>query len=149
VVSVCLLPGPACAGSAIPLEYNLDLLQGVTLSKGCYLGQELVARTHYQGLVRKRVIPIIVDSADVPCKEAALVGCDVFYGNKTKPVGTIRGVCGIHGVAHVRLEAAWDAIKEGHRFEVRVEGEKLSIEPIAPRWWPSDLRPPVQVHLFY
>lgn len=41
----------------IPLECNLTLLRGVSFDKGCYLGQELVARTHFRGLVRKRVLP--------------------------------------------------------------------------------------------
>lgn len=48
----------ATAGSAVPLEYNLDGLNAISFSKGCYVGQELVARTHFQGMVRKRLMPI-------------------------------------------------------------------------------------------
>jgi folate-binding protein YgfZ len=48
----------AAAGSAVPLEYNLDGLNAISFSKGCYVGQELVARTHFQGMVRKRLMPI-------------------------------------------------------------------------------------------
>ncbi len=53
------------AGSAVPLEYNLDGLNAISFSKGCYVGQELVARTHFQGMVRKRLMPIALqdDSA--------------------------------------------------------------------------------------
>ena len=39
----------------MPLEYNLDGLDAISFSKGCYVGQELVARTHFQGMVRKRL----------------------------------------------------------------------------------------------
>ena len=46
------------AGQAVPLEYNLDALQGVSYTKGCYVGQELIARTHNRGVVRKRLMPI-------------------------------------------------------------------------------------------
>lgn len=46
-----------CAGEAIPLEYNLDVLQGISFDKGCYVGQELVARAHWSGTVRKRLMP--------------------------------------------------------------------------------------------
>ena len=41
----------------MPLEYNLDALGAISYSKGCYIGQELIARAHYQGVVRKRLMP--------------------------------------------------------------------------------------------
>ena len=57
------------AGSAVPLEYNLDGLNAISFSKGCYVGQELVARTHFQGMVRKRLMPFTVqdEAAGRPC----------------------------------------------------------------------------------
>lgn len=42
----------------VPLEYNVDLMGGIDFNKGCYLGQELVIRTHHRGVVRKRVLPL-------------------------------------------------------------------------------------------
>lgn len=39
---------------SLPLEGNLDYLNGVDFKKGCYVGQELTARTHHRGVVRKR-----------------------------------------------------------------------------------------------
>ena len=36
---------------ALPLEHNLDLLNGICFTKGCYTGQELTARTYYTGQV--------------------------------------------------------------------------------------------------
>ena len=42
----------------IPLECNLDSLNGVSFDKGCYVGQELTARTHFTGLVRKLCYPV-------------------------------------------------------------------------------------------
>lgn len=45
---------------SIPLEVNIDLLNGVSFNKGCYLGQELIARTHFKGQVRKRCLPFVV-----------------------------------------------------------------------------------------
>ena len=63
-------------GQLLPFELNLDYLQGgvcmladcvnmicystVSFTKGCYLGQELTARTHHTGVVRRRVVPLIL-----------------------------------------------------------------------------------------
>ena len=48
-------------GHAMPLEYNLDALNGVSYTKGCYVGQELIARTHNRGVIRKRLMPFTID----------------------------------------------------------------------------------------
>jgi len=48
----------------VPLEGNLDLLRYISFTKGCYVGQELVARTKHKGMVRKRFVPFI-RTADV------------------------------------------------------------------------------------
>jgi len=47
----------------IPLECNLELLNYISFSKGCYVGQELVSRTKFRGILRKRVLPYIVMSS--------------------------------------------------------------------------------------
>eukprot|EP01032_Pedospumella_encystans_P008751 gene8751-10353_t len=44
----------------IPLECNLDLLHYISFTKGCYVGQELTARTKFKGLVRKRLVPFLL-----------------------------------------------------------------------------------------
>lgn len=44
----------------MPFEYNLDGLKAMDFHKGCYVGQELVARTHFRGLVHKRLFPFSV-----------------------------------------------------------------------------------------
>ena len=41
----------------MPLECNLEGLNAVSFEKGCYVGQELTARTHHRGVIRKRVVP--------------------------------------------------------------------------------------------
>lgn len=48
---------------AILLESGFDELNGVDWSKGCYIGQELTARTKYRGLVKKRLMPVAIDGA--------------------------------------------------------------------------------------
>ncbi|WP_159999922.1 folate-binding protein YgfZ [Roseomonas sp. 18066] len=46
---------------SVLLEAGFDELAGISWSKGCYMGQELTARTKYRGLLKKRLIPVAVD----------------------------------------------------------------------------------------
>jgi folate-binding protein YgfZ len=48
------------------LEAGFDELNGVSWSKGCYMGQELTARTKYRGLVKRRLLPVAVEGALPP-----------------------------------------------------------------------------------
>jgi folate-binding protein YgfZ len=43
------------------LEAGFDELHGIDWQKGCYIGQELTARTKYRGLVRRRLVPVAID----------------------------------------------------------------------------------------
>ncbi|MEK7820948.1 MAG: folate-binding protein [Pseudomonadota bacterium] len=45
---------------AILLENGFDELNGVAWDKGCYMGQELTARTKYRGLIKKRLMPVSI-----------------------------------------------------------------------------------------
>lgn len=43
----------------IPQQINYDLLGGISFNKGCYTGQEIVARTHYLGKIKRRLVKFI------------------------------------------------------------------------------------------
>lgn len=57
---------PATRELFIPQETNLDLLGGVSFTKGCYTGQEIVARVHYRGRVKQRMYRARVEAERVP-----------------------------------------------------------------------------------
>jgi folate-binding protein YgfZ len=57
---------PATQEEFVPQMVNLDLIGGVSFSKGCYPGQEIVARMHYLGRVKQRMYRFHVDSSDAP-----------------------------------------------------------------------------------
>ena len=60
-----ILEGSSELAGRIPHEANLDALQALCFTKGCYVGQELVARTEHRGTVRKRILPFdIIAGAD-------------------------------------------------------------------------------------
>ncbi len=45
---------------ALAQESNIDYMGGISYRKGCYVGQELTIRTHHMGVVRKRILPIML-----------------------------------------------------------------------------------------
>lgn len=82
---------------SVLLEAGFDELAGVSWSKGCYMGQELTARTKYRGLVKRRLIPVTVEGPLPPHGTPVL--------RNGVEVGTMRsGRDGI-GLASVRLDA--------------------------------------------
>jgi tRNA-modifying protein YgfZ len=85
------------ADRSVLLEAGFDELAGVSWSKGCYMGQELTARTKYRGLVKRRLVPVSVEGQLPPPGSPVL--------RNGVEVGTMRsGRDGI-GLASVRLDA--------------------------------------------
>jgi folate-binding protein YgfZ len=82
---------------AILLENGFDELNAIDWDKGCYMGQELTARTRYRGLVRKRLLPVAIEGG-APAPGTALLQND-------KEMGEMRSAAGDLGLALVRLEA--------------------------------------------
>ncbi|OAN51372.1 YgfZ/GcvT domain-containing protein [Magnetospirillum moscoviense] len=81
----------------ILLENGFWELNGVDFDKGCYMGQELTARTRYRGLVRKRLLPVSFEGA------APAPGTPVTAGESD--AGEMRSAQGNVGLALLRLEA--------------------------------------------
>ena len=72
----------------------------VSFHKGCYLGQELTARTHHTGVVRKRVVPIEVAP---PIKQPIPWGVPIAT-KEGKPAGKLICCQGNVGLGLLRLE---------------------------------------------
>lgn len=105
---------------SILLENGFDELHGVDFQKGCYMGQELTARTKYRGLVKKRLMPVTIQG---PAPEAGTV---LLLGEAE--AGEMRSSAGGLGLAVVRLDALDRATAEGLRA-----GEAL-VFPKKPDW---------------
>jgi folate-binding Fe-S cluster repair protein YgfZ len=83
---------------------NLDILDGINFKKGCYTGQEIVARMHYLGSVKRRTFLTSLQSSTVP--QAG----DILLDENNQAAGQIVRVAtnlnnGFDVLAEMRLEA--------------------------------------------
>jgi folate-binding protein YgfZ len=106
-------------GDAFPHEANLDLHNGVSFEKGCYVGQEIVSRMQHRGTVRKRVVRVTA-VADLPVDRP-----DVTMGEVV--IGRLGSVAGRQGLAMLRLDRAIEAIDKG--TSVTAAGIALDVDP--------------------
>ena len=83
---------------ALLLESGFDELHGVDWQKGCYMGQELTARTKYRGLIKRRLFPVKVEGALPP------PGTRIEHDGKE--VGEIRSGLGDRALALLAIDAA-------------------------------------------
>lgn len=122
-------------GEAIPLEYNLAGLNAISFEKGCYIGQELIARTHHRGVIRKRLMPMkFVDGNGQELEQAVAPGSEVVDEASGKKVGAVSTALGSRGMGLLRLEEALkpgSALRAGGNRDVRVQA-------IRPDWWPAE-----------
>lgn len=93
-------------GETFPHEANLDRLQGVDFSKGCFIGQEVVARVEHRGTARKRVARVTFKG---PLLDA---GVRVMAGQTE--IGVIGSSYFGHALAMLRLDKAAAALAAGH-----------------------------------
>lgn len=117
-------------GEALPLESNLVFLNGISFSKGCYIGQELTARTHYTGVVRKRLMPL---GLSVPV-ENLLMGAAIEAA-QGKVAGKLRSGVGELGMGLVRLSLAKETLTVSS-----TQGEGVTVTASVPDWWPKDMK---------
>jgi tRNA-modifying protein YgfZ len=83
------------SGEMFVHEANLDQLNGVSFSKGCYVGQEVVSRTHHRHTARSRIVPVRITAV-------AARGTEIVSGDKR--IGTMLSSLEGHGLALLRLD---------------------------------------------
>lgn len=107
---------------SILLENGFAELNGVDWDKGCYMGQELTARTRYRGLVKKRLMPVRIQGP------APAPGTPLLLGDKD--AGEMRSASGDLGLALIRLEALEEAAASG----TALTAGAARVTPIKPDW---------------
>jgi folate-binding protein YgfZ len=97
----------------VPQMVNLELLGGVNFKKGCYPGQEIVARSQYLGKLKRRMALATIDNA------AALAGEEVFStADPEQPCGMIvnaavNGTGGADALVEMKLASLQDDVHLG------------------------------------
>ncbi len=112
----------------VPQMLNLELVGGVSFSKGCYPGQEVVARSQYRGTLKRRAFVLEVDAEVQP-------GAEVFHSSDPdQPAGMVAlsGVVGSQqtlALAELKLSALHGG--ELHVGAISGPAVRLGIQPYA------------------
>ena len=118
-------------GDTFPHETDFDRLNGVSFTKGCFVGQEVVSRMQHRAHVRKRVIPV---EAIGPGELQP--GAEIAVG--AAAIGKVGSVAGRRALAMLRLDRAAEAKAKGQPLTTG----GMEIVPRKPDWLAaSDLEP--------
>jgi folate-binding protein YgfZ len=79
------------------LENNYDLIHAIDFNKGCYVGQEVTARSKYRGVIRKKIYTVQGDCENLPPFGTKIMAGDAEIGEMRSSVGNI-------GLAQLRCE---------------------------------------------
>ena len=127
---------PETIGSFIPQMVNLDIFNGINFKKGCYTGQEIIARLHYRGTVKRRMFlaHIARDGLDTP----PLPG-DILYHDQGEQEGKAIGHIvrcqpspdgGFSLLAVIVIELARNGLPQGEIHWQSVTGPVLEPRPL-------------------
>lgn len=100
------------------LEGSMDALRGVAFDKGCFVGQEVTARTKHRGLLKRRLVPVRV--------EGALPGPGTRVLAGEREAGEIRSGHGDRALCLLRLDML--------ASDVPLKAGDSTIHPEPPAW---------------
>ncbi|KAI5953507.1 CAF17 [Candida jiufengensis] len=153
--------------SLLPFECNLDYTNGLSLDKGCYVGQELTIRTYNNGIIRKRIYPIeffaldsdLQDLSEIPTSTLSKLELSPLeeseppqeelqppnpFGSSSKPVRKRKNSSGKILSVYDNLGLGLLSINDVNKspcFKVEVptiDGNKLiGVKVTVPDWWPE------------
>lgn len=144
---------------AFPMESNLDVMGALEFRKGCYVGQELTARTFHTGTIRKRIFPVVIHRPNEKSPGSVIrpkiaisypTNVDICpvttpdldqSSTKLRPRGFGKLLSSYNGVglALLRLEhiAAMRAGRLELHFNAKMDGDEdiWAVSPWWPDWW--------------
>lgn len=91
-----------------PLACGVEALHGVDFHKGCYVGQEVTARSKHRGTLRKALLPVHAEEGQMlPAFGTAITTQD------GRTAGELRSSCGRYGLAMLKLEMVGEGLLVG------------------------------------
>lgn len=87
----------ATSDQFVPQMVNLELVGGVNFQKGCYPGQEVVARSQYRGTLKRRAFLMLGDAPGAPGQEVYAVD------DPSQPAGMVVQAASVDGLGHLAL----------------------------------------------
>ena len=102
------------------LEQRFDELNGIDWEKGCYMGQELTARTKYRGTVKKKIFGLKI--------EGKISDTNVYY--KDKNIGEVKSSFNDYGIAILKIKEVDECIKVNDRLSCK----GANLNPFIPKW---------------
>jgi len=165
-IAAGIAEGPEESGDELPFVLNFDWWPNtLAFDKGCYTGQELIARTHFKGQVRKRIMPVLLstESSSVGKNDLLPEWTSWKIDGTTKaiaaPKSAIEPIPGMEtkvgegtllalapgGMVNIGLAAFKDAqavppppgkFVATHQIKTE-QGDVIKVCPIRPHWWPS------------
>lgn len=109
---------------AIILEWGFEELNGISFTKGCYMGQELMSRTKHLGQIRKRILPIQFDETHGNFN----IGDIIQY--QDEEVGEIKAKHNYLALAMIRLDMI--PLHDNSTIPIKVNHDKAII--YKPNW---------------
>jgi len=162
-IAAGLPEGPEECVDKVPFVLNHDWWDGaLSFSKGCYTGQELIARTHFKGQVNRRIVPVVLSTSSTTNKTNYLPSFASWVipptsksfppiGASIEPIettcligdGTLISIApGGSNLALATFRDAQNLKSNPTSFQpthhIVTENGKIDVCLIRPSWWPDD-----------
>ncbi|EME85459.1 uncharacterized protein MYCFIDRAFT_40837 [Pseudocercospora fijiensis CIRAD86] len=148
----------------LPMNCNIDIMGGIDFKKGCYVGQELTIRTHHTGVVRRRILPVILyehckDAPEILKYEsssatsaATMAGLEIKRNDKRKRstgklisgIGNIGlGMCRLEQMTDLKVSSEPSSFQPEDKFLLQTgQGKEFGVKAFVPDWVRGSIREP-------
>lgn len=111
-------------------------MRAISFTKGCYVGQELTARTYHTGVIRKRLTPVkLIDKMPDDLRVLDILDKEIYCPESGKKIGKLRSLYGLSGLGLMYIEKL--SSQQPVKGFITKNDHKIFVEAIKPSWWPK------------